>query len=81
MPRIGTVSGSVGQGLGSVSGRSWWQLVAVGRVNRSPVGEDLPPVGAVGWVVRRLLNQGKGTLNKCRQGSPPSAFSYSYPQV
>ena len=49
MPRIGRVSGSVGQGLGWVSGRSSLQFVAVGRVNRSPVREDLPPVGAVGW--------------------------------
>ena len=27
-------------------------LVAVRWVNRSPVGRDLPPVGAVGWVVK-----------------------------
>jgi len=32
----------LGLGIGS-------QLVAVGWVNGSPVGRDLPPVGAVGW--------------------------------
>ena len=41
----------LGLGIGS-------QLVAVGRVNRSPVGEDLPPVGAVGWwLVGRVVGQ------------------------
>jgi hypothetical protein len=49
VPRIGRVSGSVGQGLGLVSGRSSLQLVAVRWVNGSAVGADLLPVGAVGW--------------------------------
>ena len=47
-------------GAGSL-GRSSLQLVAVGWVNRSPVGRDLPPVGAVGWsVVGGIVKSGSG---------------------
>ena len=61
MPRIGRVSGAVGQGWGWVFGRSSLQLVAVRWVNRSLVGTDLPPVGAVGWsVVVEMVRSGSG---------------------
>ena len=61
MPRIGRVSGAVGQGWGWVFGRSSLQLVAVRWVNRSPVGRDLPPVGAVGWsVVEQIVRSVSG---------------------
>jgi hypothetical protein len=76
VPRIGRVSGAIGQGLGWVLGRSWSQFV--GSIGHQLAGDRL---GLAGWL-GQLLNQCLALaldLDR-RGGSNRRPFPYSYPQ-